>query len=144
MGNLSDVLGAGWKAEEHKQEFSVLKPGDYNVMVTNAKLADTKDGTGRYIKLELKTADNRVVFANLNIKNKNELATKIGQAQLAELCEACGLSSVEDTEQFVGHTIQVRLKVKKDETYGDKNEVTKYMKYQIGSGAQGNTGEVPF
>jgi len=144
MGNLTDIIGSDWKASEHKQEFSVLKPGDYTVMVTNAKVADTKDGTGRYIKVELKTTDGRVVFANINIKNKNELATKIGQAQLAELCEACGLTSVEDTDQFVGQTIQVRLKVKRDDAYGDKNEVAKYMKYQIGSGVNADAGSIPF
>ena len=55
--------------------FDVLPAGDYNAVIKQAELNETKAGTGQYIKLRLDitgpTGAGRVVFTNLNIQNPN-------------------------------------------------------------------------
>jgi ribosomal protein S8 len=144
MGNLGEILGQGWKAEDHKGGI-LLPAAEYECMITKAELKDTKDGTGRYIKVELKTRDNRLVWDNITVVNKNEMAVTIGQGQLANLCEACGMASVSDTEQFVGHTVIARVGIEKGKDgRDDQNKVKSYKTFRVGSGVADTSGRTPF
>ena len=116
--------------------FDPLPAGWYSVKVTGAELKNTKAGTGQYIAVRYDvlgpTHQGRVVFGNLNIKNPNPKAEEIGRQQLGDLMRAIGLAKVTDTDQLIGGTLQIKLDIRRDETYGDSNDVKGY---KAGAGA---------
>ena len=110
-----------------ESSFDPLPDGWYSVKITGAELKNTKTSGGQYIAVKYAvlgpTHQGRIVFGNLNIKNQNTKAEEIGRQQLGEVMRAIGLNRVEDTDQLIGGDLQIKLVTKKDEQYGDKNEV---------------------
>ena len=96
--------------------YEPLPEGWYPVQITGAELKETKAGTGQYIKVEYTVVgDNyqgRKVWGMLNIVNPNETAENIGRKQLNQLMAATALDSVQDTDEFVGKTLNIKLKIK--------------------------------
>ena len=118
-------------------EFKPLPAGWYSVTINKAEIRNTKDETGQYIAVRYDvtgpTHQGRVVFGNLNIKNKSEKAESIGRAQLGELMRALGLKQVTDTDQLVGGSLQIKLDVREartdaatGKTYDASNEVKSF------------------
>jgi len=111
-------------------DFSPLPEGWYSVTVSQSELKATKDGTGSYIKLRLDVTgpshQGRVVFANINIRNKSAKAEEIGNQQLGEIMRAIGLPKLEDTDQLIGRSMSVKVKTRHSEEYGDQSEVKAY------------------
>ena len=107
--------------------FDVLPAGDYNAVIKQAELNETKAGTGQYIKLRLDitgpTGAGRVVFTNLNIQNPNPTAESIGRKQLGVIMKAAGVAQLQDTDQIVGASVGIRLVIDDNPTYGKRNEV---------------------
>ena len=107
--------------------FEPLPAGWYDSTVQGAELKNTKAGTGRYIAVKYAitgpTHQGRIVFANLNIKNPNPKAEEIGRSQLGELMRAIGLTKVTDTDQLIGGSLAIKLKIVKSDEYGDSNDV---------------------
>jgi hypothetical protein len=122
-------LGQSFNSNElpQAQSFEPLPAGWYSAAITEAELKTTKSGTGHYIKLKYQitgpTHEGRVVFGNVNIRNQNDKAEEIGLQQLNSIMSAIGLASVEDSDQLIGGVLQIKLTVKRDEQYGDGNEV---------------------
>jgi len=104
-----------------------IPAGWYNVKVHGAELKNTKAGTGQYISVRYDvigpTHQGRVVFGNINIKNPNPKAEEIGRQQLGDLMRSIGLARVTDTDQLIGGQLKIKVDVRKDEQYGDSNEV---------------------
>ncbi len=119
--------------------FEPLPAGWYQATITSAELKKTKAGTGEYIAIRYDilgpTHQGRVVFGNLNIANPNQKAEEIGRQQLRELMVAIGLNSVSDTDQLIGGSLSIKLDIKSDEQYGDKNEVRGFKAAGGGSAA---------
>jgi len=115
---------------QESNSFEPLPAGDYGVTISGAEIAATKSGTGQYIKLKMTvtgpTHQGRIVFSNLNIKNDSQKAEEIGRQQLGAIMRAIGLPSIQDTDQLIGGSLIVKLKIVKSEEYGDKNEVSAY------------------
>lgn len=134
MSNLNEVFDIEDDVFAADDDFIALPAGDYTVCVTEAELKDTKSGTGQYIKMKLYVTEGeksgRVLFSNLNIRNQNEIAEKIGKQQMGHVMRAIGLKTLSDTDQLIGGNMIVKVKVKKDEQYGDVdgnvNEVVGY------------------
>lgn len=134
MSNLNETFNIDDDVFAADDDFIALPAGDYPVSVTEAELKDTKSGTGQYIKMKLYVTDGeksgRVLFSNLNIRNQNEIAEKIGKQQMGHVMRALGLKTLSDTDQLIGGNMIVKVKVKKDEQYGDAegnvNEVVGY------------------
>lgn len=114
--------------------FDPLPPGWYTASMTQAEIKTTNDGTGQYIKIRYDITgpshQGRVVFGNLNIKNKTAKAEEIGRSQLGEIMRAIGLSRVEDTDQLIGGSLSIKLEIKAQrtdpatgKTYEASNEV---------------------
>lgn len=104
--------------------------GWYNVKIHSAELKNTKSGTGQYIAVRYDivgpTHQGRVVWGNLNIKNANPKAEEIGRQQLGDLMRSIGLARVQDTDQLVGGSLKIKVDVRRDEQYGDSNDVKAY------------------
>jgi len=111
--------------------FEPLPAGDYQVAIESAEIKDTNDKTGQYIKLKMKvngpTHAGRVVFSNLNIRNKSPKAEEIGRQQLGDIMRAIGLATLTDTDQLIGGSLVVKLAIKPaDGQYEAGNEVKAY------------------
>lgn len=106
---------------------SPIPAGTYTAQVVESDLKPMKSGNGTALSLTLQIIDgpyvNRKVWANLNVKHTNPVAQKIGQEQLSALCHAVGVIRMTDSAQLHMKPMKVRVKVKKDEQYGDKNEI---------------------
>ena len=138
MAYLDQAINIGELPEDTGGDFAPLPAGEYACSVTSAELKSTNDGTGQYIKLRLDitgpTHNGRVVFSNLNIRNKSSAAEQIGRAQLGSVCVAGGLTgSLTDTDQLIGIQMSIKLAIKEartdqatGKTYDASNEVKAY------------------
>lgn len=113
-------LGETFNQQDLPQDqggFDPLPEGWYTATISGAELKDTKAMTGQYIAVKYDitgpTHQGRVVFGNLNIRNPNPKAEEIGRQQLGELMRAIGLPSVQDTDQLIGGSLQIKLTVRK-------------------------------
>jgi hypothetical protein len=109
------------------RNYEVVPAGWYVAQITDAEVKQTKSGTGEYIKIRYDiqgpTSQGRVVFGNLNVKNANPAAEKIGRQQLGDIMRSVGLSAVTDTDQLLGTTMQIKIDIRESEQYGPSNEV---------------------
>ena len=123
-------LGQDFVVEEIANEAGAFDPipaGWYTANIVSAELKDTKAGNGQYVKVRFDVTgpsyEGRVIWGQLNIKNPNPQAEQIGRQQLGDLARAIGLEKVSDSDQLVGGNLQIKVAVKKDEIYGDGNDV---------------------
>ena len=97
------------------RDFDPVPAGTYVAKITQADLKATSTG-GQMIKLRYDIIgpqhQGRVVFGNINIRNANPEAERIGMEQLGDLCRAIGISGVSDTDQLIGHDLQIKVTVK--------------------------------
>lgn len=111
--------------------FEQIPEGEYSCQIIRSEMKDTKAGTGQYLELRVQILDapytGRLIFERLNLINQNEVAVKIANRTLADICLACGLDKVEDSEEL--HGIEFIAKVVETEAQGDYppgNEIKKY------------------
>jgi hypothetical protein len=114
-------------APASRTEFTPLPAGWYLATIHSAEVRQTKAGNGQFIKLRYDIVGGehggRVVSGNLNTKNASEKAQEIGRQQLGELMRAIGLPTIQDTDQLVGGTLEIKLSVRDDPQWGVSNEV---------------------
>lgn len=113
-----------------QSSFDPLPAGDYIAQVTESSLKPTKANTGMILNLTWTVLDgayiNRKIFDRINIQNQNPEAEKIGQSQLSAICHAVGVLNLADSNQLHGRPAKLKVRVRKDEQYGDSNEVKGY------------------
>lgn len=112
---------------QSESNFDPLPAGWYSASIHSAEWRQNKAGTGAYIKVRYDitgpTHSGRVVFGNLNVQNASPEAERIGKSQLRILLDSVGLPRLTDTDQLVGRDVRVKLSVRKDEQYGDSNDI---------------------
>ena len=127
-------LDQSYNSEENNESsgFSVIPEGNYHVMIDKSEWKDTKAGTGKYINFQMKVVDGeyagRVLFDILNLINPNPVAVDIARKTLNSMCQACGLTNVEDTDELHGIVFEVKVKV--EEGTGDnpdRNKIAAYL-----------------
>ena len=113
-----------------QSDFEPMPVGDYQVVCVNAEKKATKAGTGEYIKMEFDVMGDsqgnfkgRKLWHNINFNNPNPKAQEIGRQQLNGYMLACNLQGVTDTAQLQGYAVIASVKIKRDEQYGDGNEI---------------------
>jgi len=123
---------------EDDRNFDPIPAGTYKLQVTESKLEEARSGEGNQIlTLTLEVLDgpyqNRKIWDRLNIINKNQTAQQIAQRALADLCLACGLNSIKDTEELHFKPFTARVTIQPDKTgqYAPQNRV----RYTVGKGA---------
>jgi hypothetical protein len=122
--------------------FDPIPAGWYSATIAGAELKTTKAGDGRYIAVKYTIAgpthQGRVIFGNLNIRNPNEVAEKIGLQQFGDLLRAIGVPRVSDTDQLIGGSLQIKLAIKPAQNgYEASNEVKAFKAVGGGGGAGG-------
>jgi hypothetical protein len=115
---------------QQTNDFSPLPEGWYTATIKTAEIRDTKDKTGQYIAVRYDitgpTHQGRVVFGNINIKNKSTAAEEIGRQALGSIMRSIGLSRVDDTDQLIGGALQIKLSIRTQEGYEPTNDVRGY------------------
>ena len=114
-------------------DYSPMPVGEYQVSCVKAEKLMTKAGTGEYIKCEFDVMGDaqgnykgRKLWMNFNINNPNPKAVEISIQQLNTYMMACNLKGVNDTSQLTGYAVIAKVKIKRDEQYGDSNEITTF------------------
>ena len=132
-GNIAGVYGgAGFNTQtgEGMDNFDPLPAGWYTAMVDEAEVVQTKTGTGWYLKLRFAILDqqynNRKIFKNINLRNPNQTAEEIGQKELTTFGRAINLPMINDSAECLNRPLMIKLKIVRDNEYGDKNEVNGY------------------
>lgn len=137
MAYLDTPINANDLPDDTGGDYTPLPEGEYSVTIKDAEVKATNDGTGQYIKLRLDvqgpTHAGRVVFSNINIRNKSEQAEQIGRGQLKTVMSALGIATLTDTDQLIGGQLIVKLSVraartdeKTGKTYEASNDVKAY------------------
>lgn len=112
-----------------------LPAGQYTVVVERADMTNTKDGSGKYVKLMLRVCDmekrnNAVIFENINVVNASEAAQDIGRKRIKSMLELIGMS--EDQQKaagpldLIGKKFSVFVKVESNGQYGEENKIVSY------------------
>lgn len=133
-------------------DFQPLPADNYEIVLVDADIKSTKAGDGNYMNLRFDVCNGpyagRVIFVIVNVNNKNPKATGIGLGQLKNLVTAVGkedwydklktCSSWQDAEAHLNtlHStianipVMGKVSVKRDEKYGDKNDIKSFSKAQ--------------
>lgn len=126
-------LGQSFAADElpaSSGDFAPLPEGWYNAVIHSADIKNTKDSTGQYIAIRYDITgpshQGRIVFGNVNIKNKSSQAEEIGRQALGGIMRAIGLARVDDTDQLVGGNLQIKLSIRTQDGYDPSNDVRGY------------------
>ena len=143
-------LGQSFNVNEMPEgttDFEPVPAGMYNATIGGAEVKDTNAGDGQYISLRLDITgpshEGRVVFTNLNIRNKNPKAEEIARQQLGDIMRAIGLASLTDTDQLIGGSLQIKVAVRAaSEQYAASNDV-KGFKAIAGGAPPMPTGSAP-
>jgi hypothetical protein len=117
--------------------FQPLPRNDYECIVIDTKIKETKAGTGKYLEVTLQVVDGpasgRRLWDRLNISNPSKDAEEQAKKQLDCLCAAVGLThKMQQTEQL--HDIPILVSVdidRKDET---RNRIIKDGYAKLGGG----------
>ncbi|MFZ5832267.1 MAG: DUF669 domain-containing protein [Planctomycetota bacterium] len=118
MSDLASIFGGGFDTNSvpPQEDYDVLPPGKYPVMIEKAEVKQTKAGNGHYLALTMVVIDgphkNRKVFDNINIQNPNQQCQEIGLRTLAALGQAVGLPVVNDENLFLNKLCVAHVKVK--------------------------------
>lgn len=110
-----------------------LPAGTYPARITGTEVKPTKAGTGVILIVEFTVAEGpgagRKVWENLNIKNPNATAQKIGQGMLKQIVKATGApAQITDSNQLHGLLCTITTKVTSD-SWGDKAQVKSVKAY---------------
>jgi len=115
-----------FKTSEVKEDnkYGALPKGRYEVVIDRMEPKPTKNG-GLMLSTAYQVVDGvhkgRLIFENINIENKNEVAERIGRARLRDIGLACGIEDVEDTDDLKYKPFSIELDVKFSE-YRQENE----------------------
>jgi len=125
-----------YDVNDFKDDSSVIPAGDYVMIALSADLKDTKDGMGQYVNTRFQVVEgpykNRQMFMMFNTKNASEKAQNIGRAQFKAFRTAIGLDAIEKLDQLLRKPFVGSVVIKKDDGFGDKNQVTKFQPTKAG------------
>jgi len=130
MSNLSSYNFNASEVEPSKG-FELIPRGDYCAAIIASQMRTTNDGNGEQLVLRFQILDghykNRLVFANLNMKNLSEKATEISRRDLSAICHAVGVLSPSDSSELHGKPLTLSIAIKKNKNSGaDENSIMSY------------------
>jgi hypothetical protein len=113
------------------QDRSPLPAGPYLVQIIHSEFRPTKDGTGKYLLLELEVLEGpytgRRLFDRINLVNPNPKAQQIAEQTLAAICRAVGKVQVISSEEL--HHIPLIAEVRLDPAKGGYDESNSIKRY---------------
>jgi hypothetical protein len=95
------------------KEYGVFPAGFYDADIVNAELKKTKDGAGEFISIQFRitgpTSIGRILFTNINRKNKSEKCEAIGRDQLGDIMRAISLFGIRDSDELIGGKLSIKV-----------------------------------
>lgn len=133
MANLSGFNAA----DVPPTQFDVLPAGEYEAVIVASELKPTQNGGGKYLKLELQILSgeyqNRKLFDNLNIENKNAQAVTIARGTLSAICRSVGVLTPHDSSELHNKPMRIKVKVQPArDGYDESNKIVAYKPRQTG------------
>lgn len=114
-----------------------LPRGDYQAIVIESAIKETKAGDGHYIELTMQIIDGehsgRRIWDRLNVSNPNKKAEDIAKGMLTSLCSAVKVEKLTDTQQL--HDIPFLLSLDIDRKDESRNRVMGYMSAEFAAPA---------
>jgi len=119
------------------QDFKPIPDGWYSATIEEALVKPTKDGTGERLNFKFKitgpTNAGRGIYEGLNIRNKNSEAENIAWQQFNSIMGAIGLKKVDDSDEFVGGNLMIKVATEESAGYDPKNVVKGYKALEGGA-----------
>jgi hypothetical protein len=109
--------------------FDPIPAGNYLAVITETEMKPTKAGSGEYLQLTFQVIEGqhkgRLVWARLNLENKNETTVKIARAELSSVCRAVGVMAPKDSVELHNIPLEISVGCKKRKDTGDITNVVK-------------------
>lgn len=138
MAILSQNVLEGIRTAEANMGYEPLPEGEYTVKVDSADCKPTKNGKGQLVKVNLVVLgpkyQGRKLFDNFNVMHDSTEVMRIARQQLKGLMIAGGMTQEQinrfnDTDQLVGLTFNVRVKIEEaNGQYDAQNRIKSYKK----------------
>ena len=124
----------GFNPAEHEEvkSFDPIPEGKYVAMITDSDMRQTKAMDGEYLKLTFEIIDGswkgRLIWTNLNLRNKNPKAVEIANRNLAGICRAVHhLTPLDDSEVLHNKPLKIKVTVREAQNgYNANNEIRGY------------------
>lgn len=122
-----------FQPEEHESDPFAPVPGDwYEAELRKSTMTDTKDKKGKFLACKFVIVEgdfkDRILWTNLNLINKSEVAVRIANADLKGMCDAVGFEGeLEDTEDLHDQPMMIKVTIKPETSqWPAKNEIKAY------------------
>jgi hypothetical protein len=110
--------------------FNPIPAGRYIASIEKVEIRDTKSGTGSYLNIQWKVTGpkyaGRVIFDTINHRNQSVKAQEIGLRQLSGLLAATGIKRLEDTDQLIGLSAEIKVVIEESAGFDPSNRVKSY------------------
>lgn len=97
-----------------ERNFEPLPEGWYTATITQAdmKVSPGKERLNIRYDIVGPTHQGRVVFGGLNMTNPNPESERISREQFGQLLMVFGMARCDDTDELVGKTVNIKLKIR--------------------------------
>jgi hypothetical protein len=118
--------------EAEDNPFAPIDQAWYEAEIIKSEMKTTNDKEGQYLALHFKILEGekegRLVFANLNLVNKSDVAVKIARSDLKKICAAVGHEGdLEDTVDLHNIPMMIFVTLKPATAqWPAKNEIKNY------------------
>lgn len=125
--------GKSFDAGDHEDmaDFEPIPVDWYEAEIVESDMKQNSKKNGNYLKLKYQITEGkykgRYLFSNLNLDHPNEDAVAMAEKELATICRAIGIATVEDSEDLHKQTMLCKVTVKpKSATHPATNEIKGY------------------
>ena len=116
-----------------------IPAGPYIAIITESESKATKAGDGRYLQLTFQIIEGehkgRLVWARLNLENKNQTAVEIARAELSAICRAVGVMKPNDSAALHNIPLEIAVGLKRRDDTGELGNVIKGYSKRVSSAA---------
>lgn len=121
-------------SEENQSQggFEVLPADDYVCVLKKSEWKDAKKEGNRFIYMEFVVVEGEykggVFIERMNLVNSNSTAVRIANGKMNQLCAACLLSDIEDTDELHGIPVMLTVTINPndDNDFAAQNEIKKF------------------
>lgn len=134
MSMLQRAFAGGFDATtvDPRGEYTPVPAGIYDAAIVATEEKRTKAGDGSYLKLTLQILSGpfkgRTLYDMLNLDNPKPDTVKIAQQTVSAICHAVNKLHVTREEEWIGIPIQIKTSIRKNEEYGDREKIDRYMR----------------
>lgn len=129
---MADLSGFNPSNFEDDQSYDPIPKGAYVAIITESEMRSTRAMDGEYLKLTFEITEGpharRLLWTNLNLRNKNPKAVEIANKNLASICRSVHhLAPIQDSEQLHNKPMKIKVDIRAAQNgYDASNEIKGY------------------